>query len=140
MKQRRVVLVISPLGLISMVLLGGRMLIPVAAQSRSAQVPGSVAAVAGQKGGQDIFGAYEPVANWPQDLSELPNIPMPAARRTPEFGPSLAYPLGQGRVPMRNATTASPPANGGTGQLAEDGLLGVEIGAAFAWEKSSWSS
>src|ERR1019366_1190571 len=137
MKKRRAVLAISALGLIAMFLLGSRMLISAAAQSSSAQVPGSVAAVAGQKGDQDIFGAYEPVANSPQDLSELPghekwtwgsvegvfaespnrvfifqrgelpNIPMPKTRRTPEFGPSLAYPLGEGRVPMRNATTAS---------------------------------
>jgi peptidylamidoglycolate lyase len=152
MEKRRVVLTTSALGLIVMFVLGGRMLISVGAQSRAAQVPDSIAAVAGQKGGQDIFGAYEPVANWPQDLSELPgnekwtwgsvegvfaespdrvfifqrgelpNIPVPKTRRTPEFGPSLAFPVGEGRVPMRNATTASPPANGGTGQLAEDGL------------------
>src|SRR5665811_1056302 len=43
---------------------------PAQAQSGGGSV--SVAAVPSEKGGQDIFGAYEPVPNWPQDLSELP--------------------------------------------------------------------
>jgi hypothetical protein len=35
------------------------------------QVPGAgFAAIPGQKGGQDIFGPYEPVANWPKPMSE----------------------------------------------------------------------
>jgi hypothetical protein len=39
------------------------------------QVPGSgFAAIPGQKGGQDIYGPYEPVPNWPQPMSaSLPN-------------------------------------------------------------------
>ncbi|OFV97238.1 MAG: hypothetical protein A3H28_13660 [Acidobacteria bacterium RIFCSPLOWO2_02_FULL_61_28] len=148
----------AALGFIAIFLLDGGTAPPAQAQAQaqaqggSARAPASVAAVAGQIGGQDIFGAYEPVANWPQDLAELPGhekwtwgsaegvfaespdrvfifqrgelpkIPAPRPRRTPEFGPSLAFPVGAGRVPMRNATTASPPANGGTGQIAEDGL------------------
>src|SRR6266545_2086773 len=32
------------------------------------------AAIPGQKGGQDVFGPYDPVQNWPKPLSEsLPN-------------------------------------------------------------------
>src|SRR6266545_746140 len=34
--------------------------------------PASVAAVSGEKGGQDIFGAYD-VAPWPKPLTALPN-------------------------------------------------------------------
>src|SRR5919205_796204 len=30
------------------------------------------AAVAGEKGGQDMFGAYEVVPNWPKPISSLP--------------------------------------------------------------------
>ncbi|MDE0004625.1 MAG: hypothetical protein OXQ29_18195, partial [Rhodospirillaceae bacterium] len=31
-----------------------------------------IAAIPGQKGGQDMFGPYEVVPDWPQDVSELP--------------------------------------------------------------------
>jgi len=67
MKQRRVVLALAAAGLVATFLPGSRTPTSAAAQSHSAQAPGSVAAIAGQKGGQDIFGAYEPVANWPQE-------------------------------------------------------------------------
>ena len=33
----------------------------------------SIAAVPSEKGGQDIFGAYEPVPSWPKPLTSLPN-------------------------------------------------------------------
>jgi len=33
---------------------------------------GSYAAVQGQKGGQDMFGAYDVVGGWPRDISTLP--------------------------------------------------------------------
>jgi len=111
------------------------------------------AAVPGEKGGQDIFGAYEVAAGWPKDLAtlpghegwtfgagqsvfaespnrvfvlqrgELPNIPRPMTRR---LAPSLVFPIG--RLPWRDATTASLPGNGGTGQIAEQGIQ--------AWEKA----
>src|SRR6266478_2697602 len=40
-------------------------------QGQSPQQP-SFAAVPGEKGGQDIFGAYEVVPNWPKPISSLP--------------------------------------------------------------------
>src|SRR3989442_11655175 len=40
-------------------------------EGHSSQQP-SFAAVPGQKGGQEIFGAYEVVANWPKPISSLP--------------------------------------------------------------------
>ena len=114
------------------------------------------AAVPGEKGGQDIFGAYDVVADWPKDLStikghegwtfgagqsvfaespnrifvlqrgELPNLGRPKGMRLTELGPGIVFPIG--RLPWRDATTASPPGNGGTGQPAEGGMQ--------AWEKA----
>jgi peptidylamidoglycolate lyase len=101
-----------------------------------AQQP-SFAAVPGQKGGQDIFGAYEVVPNWPKPISslpgnekwtwgagqgvfaespnrvfilqrgELPNIQRPKAAKLAQLGPSIEFPIG--RLPWRDATSASPP-------------------------------
>jgi sugar lactone lactonase YvrE len=114
-------------------------------------------AVPGQKGGQDVHGAYE-VANWPKDIStlpghedwtwgagqgvfaespdrvfvlvrgELPNIPTPETVRLPELGPSITFPLN--RIPWRDATTASLPAalDGPTRpQHSVRGELGVDV-------------
>jgi len=97
----------------------------------------SFAAVAGQKGGQDVFGAYEIAKDWPKPISGvpgnekwtwgsgegvfaespnrvfilqrgmLPNIERPKTRDLPDFGPSLSFPIG--RLPWRDATVASPP-------------------------------
>ena len=112
--------------------------------------PTRVAAVPAEKGGQDIFGAYEVVPGWPKKLStnaghegwtfgagqsvfaesadriyvvqrgELPEIPRPQTKKLSDLGPSIAFPIG--RLPWRDATTASPPGNGGSGQLAEGGM------------------
>ena len=109
----------------------------------------SVAAIAGQKGGQDIFGPYEIVNNWPKPLTalpghekwtwssvesiyaenpnrvfilqlgELPNIPRPATRLLPDMGPNVLFPTG--RLPWRDATFAAIPGAGQGGLLAEDG-------------------
>ncbi len=97
----------------------------------------SFAAVAGLKGGQDVFGAYDLAKDWPKPLSgvpgnekwtwgsgegvfaespnrvymlqrgELPNIQRPKTKDLPDFGPSLSFPIG--RLPWRDATVASPP-------------------------------
>src|SRR5262245_30184844 len=47
----------------------GSRLAPV--QGQGAQ-PTRVAAVPGEKGGQDIFGGYEAVVGWPKPISSLP--------------------------------------------------------------------
>ena len=48
----------------------------VACNTQSTQAPAqaraSIAAVPGQKGGQDATGPYEVVADWPKPLSQLP--------------------------------------------------------------------
>ena len=43
--------------------------LPVLAQNGAGQ---RFAAVASEKGGQDVFGAYEVDASWPKDLSTIP--------------------------------------------------------------------
>src|SRR5438093_4937094 len=103
---------------------------------QSSQQP-SFAAVPGQKGGQDIFGAYEVVPNWAKPISslpgnekwtwgagqgvfaespnrvfilergEVPNIQRPKSAKLQQLGPSIEFPIG--RLPWRSATCASPP-------------------------------
>jgi hypothetical protein len=125
------------------------------------------AAVPTEKGGQDLFGAYDVDADWPKDIAtlpdhegwtfgagqsvfaespnriivlqrgELPNIRRPMTVLLPQLGPSLQFPIG--RLPWRDATTASLPGNGGSGQLAEDGITswearGLKIGVDARWE------
>lgn len=110
----------------------------------------SIAAVAGQVGGEDMFGAYNIVKDWPQNIStlpgnekwtwgagqsiyaespnrifllfrgELPNIKRPKPMLIPQFGPSLIYPIG--RLPWRDATVSALPGAGGTGQDPRDAM------------------
>jgi DNA-binding beta-propeller fold protein YncE len=136
----------------------------VAAQQNA---PFRMAAVPSERGGQDIFGPYEVVADWPKDLStlpnhqawtfgagqsvfaesadrvfvldrgELPNIQRPRTKKLDDLGPSLSFPIG--RLPWRDATSASLPGNGGTGQLAEEGIqawerAGNKMGVDARWE------
>jgi NHL repeat len=102
------------------------------------------------RGGQDIFGHYEVVADWPKPLSqleghaewtwgavqsvfaespdrvyvlqrgELPLVARPPTRRLRDLGPSLTFPIF--RLPYRDATVASPPGGGAAGTLPTDGL------------------
>jgi len=157
-------IVIAVLGLIMgfVIGIGTGPSIPAAAVAQP--VPVGFAAVPGEKGGQDTFGAYKPVADWPKPLSqlrehekwtwgstqgvfaegpnrvfilqrgELPAFPMPESRPVPEAGPNLLFPV-QG-LPFRNATAASPPAAGASGQLAEDGLrlYKGQFGVDARWE------
>ena len=122
------------------------------------------AAVPGQVGGQDTFGGYEVVKDWPKNISsvpgnekwtwgagqsvyaespnrvflifrgELPNIPRPVTKQIPEFGPSLQFPIG--RLPWRDATVAALPGAGGTGQDPDDGpkLWKGTVGVDAKWE------
>ena len=126
------------------------------AQSRGGAAPTRAAAVPGVKGGQDMYGPYDIVADWPKDLStlpghegwtfgagqsvfaespnrifvlqrgELPNIKAPATKKLTDTAPSIFFPIG--RLPWRDATVSSPPGNGGSGQPAEGGVA--------AWEKA----
>ena len=134
---------------------------PVEAQ----QKPGaSFAAIPGEKGGQDIFGPYDVVKDWPQNIStlpgnekwtwgagqsvyaenpnrvfllfrgELPNIPRPQTKLLPDFGPSIQFPIG--RLPFRDATVSALPGAGGSGQDPDDGpkLWKGTVGVDAKWE------
>src|SRR5262245_34866361 len=119
------------------------------------------AAVPSEKGGQDIFGGYEIVPNWPKPISglpgnekwtwgagqsvfaespdrvfilqrgELPNVQRPMTIKLPQLGPNIEFP--NFRLPWRDATVASPP-----GALERDGKPGDDSdvgknGVEFNW-------
>jgi DNA-binding beta-propeller fold protein YncE len=96
--------------------------------------PTRVAAVPGEKGGQDMYGAYNSVAGWPKPLSSVPGVgkwtwgagqgvfaespnrvfvlergmlPDIERPKTTKIAPSVSFPIG--RLPWRDATGASPP-------------------------------
>ena len=123
--------------------------------------PTGVGAVPGEKGGQDIFGAYDVVPNWPKPLSQLPGhdrwtwgagqyvfpespnrvfilqrgeLPVVERPKTVKVAPSIEFPMF--RLPIRDATTASPPGalfgpDGKTpGNDLDVGMPGVD----YRWE------
>ncbi len=134
----------------------------VTAQQRPAA--SKFAAVPGEKGGQDVWGAYEPVPNWPKDISKIPGNEgwtfgagqsvfaespnrvfvlqrgvLPAIQRpkVQKIGPSVVFPIG--RLPWRDATVASSPGNGGAGGIAEQGVeawlkAGNQWGVDSKWQ------
>jgi NHL repeat-containing protein len=130
MNKRASFVVIAVLALAAVFMLGYRLApVPVEAQQQT-----RVAAVPGEKGGQDMFGAYEPVAGWPKPLSSVPGVgkwtwgagqgvfaespnrvfilergmlPEIERPKTTKLAPSVEFPIG--RLPWRDATSASPP-------------------------------
>ena len=93
-----------------------------------------MAAVPGEKGGQDMYGAYEVVVGWPKPLSSVPGVgqwtwgagqgvfaetpnrvfvlergmlPEIGRPKPQKIAPSVEFPIG--RLPWRDATSASPP-------------------------------
>jgi hypothetical protein len=121
----------------------------------------SVAAVPSETGGQDIFGGYDIVPNWPKPISslpghekwtwgagqsvfaaspnrvfilqrgELPNIQRPRSIKLPQLGPNIEFPIG--RLPFRDATSTSPP-----GALERDGKVGDDSDVGKAGEDFRW--
>jgi DNA-binding beta-propeller fold protein YncE len=96
--------------------------------------PTRVAAVPGEKGGQDMFGAYNVAVGWPKPLSSVPGVgqwtwgagqsvfaetpnrvfvlqrgmlPEIGRPKPQKIAPSVEFPIG--RLPWRDATSASPP-------------------------------
>src|SRR6266850_7598030 len=138
--MRRISMLLFVLLAITILVVAGNTYRSVQAQAQSTAGAG-FASIPGTKGGQDIFGPYEVVKAWPKDISalpgnekwtfgagqsvyaespnrvfmlfrgELPNIRRPATKMLPEFGPSIQFPIG--RLPWRDATTASLPGGGG---------------------------
>src|SRR6266568_7624745 len=129
-------------------------------QAQDKKVAG-FAAVPGEKGGQDMFGAYDIVPNWPKPLAslpghekwtwgagqsvfaespnrvfilqrgELPNIERPKQIKLPQLGPNIEFPIG--RLPWRDATSTSPP-----GALERDGRVGDDSDVGKAGEDFRW--
>jgi sugar lactone lactonase YvrE len=119
--------------------------------AEGANLPGAgFAAIPGEVGGQDIFGAYDVVKGWPKDLStlpghekwtwsaaegvyaenpnrvfyvnlgELPNIKRPETHLLKDLGPNILFPTG--RLPWRDATFATLPGGGAAGADPADGM------------------
>ena len=131
MRKRASFIVTAAVALAGIFVVGNRWTsVPVEAQ----QPPTRVAAVPGEKGGQDMFGGYEPVAGWPKPLSGVPGVgkwtwgagqgvfaespnrvfvlergmlPEVERPKTVKIAPSVEFPIG--RLPWRDATGASPP-------------------------------
>jgi DNA-binding beta-propeller fold protein YncE len=130
-------------------------------QGQTRQEP-RFAAVPGEKGGQDMFGAYDIVPNWPKPFSsvpghekwtwgagqsvfaespnrvfilqrgELPNLERPKQIKLPQLGPNIEFPIG--RLPWRDATSTSPPGRLETpdGRVGDDSDVG-QAGVDFNW-------
>ncbi len=158
--RRRLVTLLTTLATLALGMLIGSRILTVQGQGTSTFTAG---AFPNAKGGQDAHGGYEPVVGWPKPISglpgnekwtwgagqgvfaesanrvfilqrgQLPNMPRPAARRYPEVGPSISFPVG--RSPFRDATAASLPAAGGAGGLAENGVILFQgtIGVDTLW-------
>lgn len=121
----------------------------------------SIAAVSGEKGGQDIFGAYEVAQNWPKPWSSVPGyekwtwgagqsvfaespnrvfilqrgmLPVIERPKTTKIAPSIEFPIG--RLPVRDATSASPPGQlfGPDGKTPGNDLDAGEPGVDYKWE------
>ena len=67
MRRRTSIVVTVAIGLVAVALYASR---PTPVQGQAKQ-DFSIAAVPGEKGGQDIWGAYEPVPNWPKPLTAI---------------------------------------------------------------------
>jgi len=153
MYKRAITLILTVMAVVGClgVLLLAHRLRPVQAQARSA----SFAAIPGEKGGQDVTGPYEVVADWPKPLSQLPGhetwtwgsmqsifaespnrvlilmrgdlpkLDRPQEVAYPAAGPSLSFPVPG--APFRNASL---------GQVASPGAAGWQgkLGVDARWE------
>ena len=157
--MRKQISIAAALVLVIVSLMAARMT-PVQGQSRQ---DARMAAVPTENGGQDIFGGYEVVANWPKPIAslpghqkwtwgagqsvfaespnrvfvlqrgELPNIDRPKQIKLPQLGPNIEFPIG--RLPWRDATSTSPPGALETrdGRVGDDSDVG-KAGEDFRWE------
>src|SRR5436309_14025342 len=152
--RKRASLVVTIVVVAMMMVLVVSRLTSVQGQSRSET---RFAAVPGEKGGQDMFGAYDIVPNWPKPIAalpghekwtwgagqsvfaespnrvfilqrgELPNLERPKQIKLPQLGPNIEFPIG--RLPWRDATSTSPP-----GALERDGRVGDDSDVGKAGE------
>ncbi len=159
MRRRLAVLLAIAVVTVVFVVLGQR---PRSVEAQDKKLTG-FAAVPGVAGGQDMFGAYDFVPNWPKPLTglpghekwtwgagqsvfaespnrvfvlqrgELPNIERPKQIKLAQLGPSIEFPIG--RLPWRDATSSSPPGRLETpdGKVGDDSDVG-QAGVDFKWE------
>jgi len=160
MRKLASVLVTAAVALVAVVTIGHR-LTPVQGQSKQEV---RVAAVPSEKGGQDVFGGYDIVPNWPKLLSslpghqqwtwgagqsvfaespnrvfvlqrgELPNLGRPKTIQLPQLGAGIEFPLF--RLPWRDATSASPPGSlfSKDGKTPGDDSDVGKPGVEYRWE------
>jgi peptidylamidoglycolate lyase len=158
--HKRASFVVMAATALAVIFLFGSRLTPVQGQAQ----PTAVAAVPGEKGGQDIFGAYNVAANWPKPLTsipgheawtwgagqsvfaespnrvfvlqrgELPALKRPMSIQLPQLGPGIEFPIG--RLPFRDATSASPPGAlfGPDGKTPGNDLDVGQPGKEYRWE------
>jgi peptidylamidoglycolate lyase len=131
MRKRVSFIVTAAVALMVVFVVGNRL---TSVQGQGQAMPTRVAAVPGEKGGQDMYGAYEVVAGWPKPLSSVPGVgqwtwgagqgvfaetpnrvfvlergmlPEIGRPKPQKIAPSVEFPIG--RLPWRDATSASPP-------------------------------
>src|SRR5918996_151840 len=155
--RKRASFIVTAAGALTVVFVVGNRLTSVQGQG----APTRVAAVPGEKGGQDMFGAYEVVVGWPKPLSSVPGVgqwtwgagqgvfaetpnrvfvlqrgmlPEIGRPKTVKIAPSVEFPIG--RLPIRDATTASPPGAlfGPDGKTPGNDLDAGQPGVDYRWE------
>ena len=131
MRKRASFIVTAAVALTVVFIVGNRL---TSVQGQGQAAPTRVAAVPGEKGGQDMYGAYEVVVGWPKPLSSVPGVgqwtwgagqgvfaetpnrvfvlergmlPEIGRPKPQKIAPSVEFPIG--RLPWRDATSASPP-------------------------------
>ena len=131
MRKRASFIVTAAVALTVVFIVGNRL---TSVQGQGQAMPTRVAAVPGEKGGQDMYGAYEVVVGWPKPLSSVPGVgqwtwgagqgvfaetpnrvfvlergmlPEIGRPKPQKIAPSVEFPIG--RLPWRDATSASPP-------------------------------
>ena len=115
MKREMLKLAVIGMTLLAIVLVSNRLGM---VQGQMKKVSGEgFAAVPGQKGGEDVFGPYDPVQNWPRPLSEsLPNLKgWTYSQATYVFAetPDRVFVAQKGLLPElpKNALVRRPPAS-----------------------------
>jgi DNA-binding beta-propeller fold protein YncE len=156
MRNRASMIVAAAAVLLTIYVVGYR---PAPAQAQGQQP--RFAAVPSEKGGQDIFGGYDVVKDWPKPyntgpgragwtwgagqgvFAETPNrvfilqrgeLPVVERPKTQKIAPSIEFPIG--RLPWRDATSASPPG----ALFAKDGKSpGDDLDAGMPGVDYRWS-
>ncbi len=153
---RPMTLLLAAAAVITAVLFGSR-LGPVEGRAKTTA---ATAAIPAEKGGQDVYGPYQVVADWPKPMSQLPGhedwtwgsvdgvfaqnpnrvyilqrgeVPVlkrPPSTPLPQFGPSLSFPVGG--LPFRNI--GQGPVSSPPGPEGSDDAWKGKYGVDGRWE------